>query len=283
MDNAVDDSVHRLIASALSEDIGPMDITTHALVDPHALGRAGIVAKESLVLAGGKVAEAVFRKLDPQCRITEVQQEGQTISEKGVIMKIEGKMAPLLQAERTALNFLQRLSGIATHTRAYVKAVGSTGVRLVDTRKTTPGWRNLEKYAVRVGGAYNHRMGLFDGVLIKENHITAAGGIRNAVSLARAKVSHLVKIEVEAGTLDEVEEALEAGADVILLDNMDTGTILEAVRIIDKKALVEVSGGVTMDRLSALCETGVDIISSGALTHSATAVDISMYVENLQV
>jgi nicotinate-nucleotide pyrophosphorylase (carboxylating) len=187
-------------------------------------------------------------------------------------------LAALLKGERTALNFLQRLSGIATQARDYVAEVAGTSVKLVDTRKTTPGWRVLEKYAVRIGGAHNHRMGLYDGVLIKDNHIAVSGGIANAVKKARQAISHLVKVEVEASTMEEVKEALAAGADIIMLDNMDLEQIRQAVRLIDKKALVEVSGGVTRKQLTDLVQTGVDLISIGALTHSAVAVDLSMNI-----
>jgi nicotinate-nucleotide pyrophosphorylase (carboxylating) len=192
---------------------------------------------------------------------------------------MEGHLATLLKGERTALNFLQRLSGIATHVRAFVEALGDSTVRLVDTRKTTPGWRVLEKYAVRVGGAENHRSGLYDGVLIKDNHIVAAGGVGAAITRVRQKISHLVKIEVETFDMQQVREALAAKADVIMLDNMDIAKIQDAVREIDGRALVEVSGGVQKQDLSALAATGVDIISVGALTHAARCVDLSMRLQ----
>jgi nicotinate-nucleotide pyrophosphorylase (carboxylating) len=194
-------------------------------------------------------------------------------------MTLEGGLGPMLVAERTALNFLQRLSGIATHVRRYVDAVSGTPVRLLDTRKTTPGWRILEKYAVRIGGASNHRMGLYDGVLIKDNHIAACGGITAAVQKIKANVSHLVKIEVETADLDQVREALTCGADVIMLDNMTGEQIQAAVDLIQNRALVEVSGNVTLDKLKALAVSGVDLISIGALTHAARSVDLSMRIE----
>jgi nicotinate-nucleotide pyrophosphorylase (carboxylating) len=193
-------------------------------------------------------------------------------------MEVEGKLGSLLTGERTALNFLQRLSGIATHVKSFVDLLEGKHVRLVDTRKTTPGWRVLEKYAVRVGGAFNHRTGLFDGVLIKDNHIKACGGIGNAVARIREKVSHLVKIEVEASNRSEVMEAIDSGADVIMLDNMGIEEIKDSVDLIAGKAIVEVSGMVTKESLVPLSETGVDIISAGALTHSAKAVDMSMRI-----
>jgi nicotinate-nucleotide pyrophosphorylase (carboxylating) len=194
-------------------------------------------------------------------------------------MTLEGRLGSLLVAERTALNFLQRLSGIATHVSRYVEAVAGAPVRLVDTRKTTPGWRILEKYAVRVGGASNHRMGLYDGVLIKDNHIAACGGITAAVQKIKAKVSHLVKIEVETSDLDQVREALACGVDVIMLDNMTLDQIRSSVALIQRRALVEVSGNVTLDKLKVLAATGVDLISIGALTHAARSVDLSMRIE----
>ena len=268
-----------LIQLALQEDIGPGDITTDNLVAPDTRGHATIVAKQDLVIAGLAVAESVFRTLEPGIEFSARFSDGDRIPAGSEVVALKGTLAALLKGERTALNFLQRLSGIATQARAYVKAVSGSGVKLVDTRKTTPGWRVLEKYAVRVGGAHNHRMGLYDGVLIKDNHIAVCGGIGAAVKKARTAISHLVKVEVEAASLEEVEQALAAGADIIMLDNMDQGQIEAAVRLIDKKALVEISGGVTRERLKELARTGVDLISIGALTHSATAVDLSMNIE----
>ncbi|MEJ2041503.1 MAG: carboxylating nicotinate-nucleotide diphosphorylase, partial [Desulfosarcinaceae bacterium] len=205
--------------------------------------------------------------------------DGEVVSAGEVIVTLEGTLAGLLTAERTALNFMQRLSGIATHVQRHVGTLEGLNVRLVDTRKTTPGWRVLEKYAVRVGGGANHRMGLHDGVLIKDNHIAACGGIAAAVQRARAQVSHLVKIEIEAADIAQVREALDAGADVIMLDNMDLEQIKAAVALIRSKALIEVSGNVTQDRLRELAGAGVDVISMGALTHSAKAVDLSMRIK----
>lgn len=273
--HAIDD----LIRMALREDIGSGDITTDYLVAPETRGRAAIVAKQDLIIAGLAVAESVFTCLDPQMAFTPRCADGDQVLDGGCVATVDGQLAALLKGERSALNFLQRLSGIATHTRAYVAAVAGTPVKLVDTRKTTPGWRVLEKYAVRVGGAHNHRMGLYDGVLIKDNHIAVSGGIAAAVAKTRRAVSHLVKIEVEATTLEEVGQALDAGADVIMLDNMNLDQIRRAVGRIDRRALVEVSGGVTRDQLPALARTGVDLISIGALTHSAVAVDLSMRIE----
>jgi nicotinate-nucleotide pyrophosphorylase (carboxylating) len=268
-----------LIKIALAEDIGPMDITTENLVEPDDVGRGVIVAKEPLVLAGLAVARRVFELLESSVTFTSGFDEGDAAEPGDIVLEINGKMQTLLMGERTALNFLQHLSGIATFVRAHVKETAGKDVRLVDTRKTTPGLRTLEKYAVRIGGAHNHRTGLFDGVLIKDNHIAAAGGILPAVEKIRKRISHLVKIEVEVSDSAQVEEALAAGADVIMLDNMDLDRIKNAVRQINKRALVEVSGGVKKEDLAALAQTGVDIISSGALTHSARSVDLSMRIQ----
>lgn len=268
-----------LIDLALAEDIGTGDITTEAAVAPQAAGRGIIVAKEPMVLAGVAVAGRVFERLDPDVRYQATRRDGDSVSPGETVVTMAGRLAGLLQAERTALNFLQRLSGIATHVRRFVDLLGDRPVHLVDTRKTTPGWRALEKYAVRVGGARNHRMGLYDGVLIKDNHIAACGGIAAAVERVRQRVSHLVRIEVEAASLDQVRQALAAGADVIMLDNMDLPAIEAAVKAINGRALVEVSGNVDESALTALAATGVDLISAGALTHQARAVDLSMRIE----
>ena len=267
------------IALALKEDIGPGDITTDNLVSPSQKGRGQIVAKQDLVIAGIDVARKVFHALEPGIEFAAQFADGDSVKTGSCVVRMEGSLAALLKGERTALNFLQRLSGIATQARDFVAIVAGSPVKLVDTRKTTPGWRTLEKYAVRVGGAHNHRMGLYDGVLIKDNHIAVAGGITAAVAKARQAISHLVKVEVETSTLAEVDEALTAGADIIMLDNMDPEQIRSAVTRIDGRALVEVSGGVTREQLVELAGTGVDLISIGALTHSAVAVDLSMRIE----
>ena len=269
-----------LIQLALKEDIGPGDITTDNLVAPDAMGTGTIVAKQDMVIAGLQVAKKVFDTLEPTVSFEAHYADGDRVAAGSIAVSIEGTLATLLKGERTALNFLQRMSGIATQARDFVNEVAGTSVKLVDTRKTTPGWRVLEKYAVRIGGAHNHRMGLYDGVLIKDNHIAVCGGISNAVVKARQAISHLVKVEVEASTFKEVDAALAAGADIIMLDNMDLDQISKAVRRIDKKALVEVSGGVTRKQLVDLARTGVDLISIGALTHSAVAVDLSMRIES---
>lgn len=272
-------AIKNLIATALNEDIGSGDITTENLIDPDLEGRGVIIAKESLVLAGLDIAGAVFNRLDPAIRFQPEFTEGDDVDKGQSLAHLEGRLGMLLQGERTALNFLQRLCGIATHVRSYVRLLENRSVRLVDTRKTTPGWRVLEKYAVRVGGAYNHRMGLYDGVLIKDNHIAASGSVAASIKHIRDRVSHLIKIEVEVTTLKETQEALYAGADVIMLDNMDVDQIRAAVKLINQAAVVEVSGGVTHKNIKELAGTGVDVISVGALTHAARCVDISMQIK----
>jgi nicotinate-nucleotide pyrophosphorylase (carboxylating) len=275
-------SIQHLIDIALKEDIGSGDITTDNLVSADTEGKGIILAKETLIIAGLDVTRQVFQRIDPKTTFEPILNEGARAKNGDTIAAVEGKLRTLLVAERVALNFLQRLSGIATLVRSYVDELGRTHVRLVDTRKTAPGWRVLEKYAVRIGGADNHRMGLYDGVLIKDNHIAACGGsITHAVERLRDRVSHLVKIEVEVSGLDQVKEALDAAADVIMLDNMNIQQIKDAIDLIDGRATVEVSGGITRRDLKQLVDTGVDIISIGALTHSARCVDISMRVSLL--
>ena len=271
--------LNQLIDMALAEDIGAGDITTDYLVPCDSQGQGIIVAKEDLVLAGLDIAKMVFQRLDPKINIQSAYEDGAEIACGETVLSLEGRLRALLTAERPALNFLQHLSGIATQVRTYVKALKNSRVKLVDTRKTTPGWRVLEKYAVRMGGAHNHRMGLFDGVLIKDNHIAACGGIQQAVAAARKHISHLIKIEVEVSDLAGIHDALESGVDVIMLDNMDIAHIREAVSAIRNRAIVEVSGGVTLKHLTALARTGVDLISVGAMTHSARAVDLSMRIQ----
>ena len=268
----------KLIRMALEEDIGPGDVTSEPLIEGDRVARAVIFAKESLVLAGLKVAQEVFTTLDPSMGFHTTFQDGDRAERGDEIVTACGRLQALLTGERTALNFLQRLSGIATLTRQYVDRVSGSNVRLTDTRKTIPGWRRLEKYAVKIGGACNHRFGLYDGILIKDNHIAACGGIGKAVAMVRNDRSHLLRIEVEVSDPSQIKEALENGVDIIMLDNMDIKDIRKAVQLIGGRALVEVSGGVTLERLAELANTGVDIISIGALTHSARAVDISMRV-----
>lgn len=269
----------RIIENALMEDIHTGDITTLAVVRENRKMRARLKAKEAMMLAGIEVAARVFHILDPDITFTAHFSDGDLLDSGDMIAEIVGDASLLLQGERVALNLLQRMCGVATQTAQYVQAVTGTKARVVDTRKTTPGLRMLEKYAVRVGGGINHRTGLYDGVLIKENHIAAAGGITAAISRARAYIPHTLKIEVETETLAEVGEALTAGADIIMLDNMDVTTMREAVAMIGGKVLAEASGGVNLTTVREIAETGVDIISVGALTHSVRAMDISMLME----
>ncbi len=268
-----------LIRRALDEDIGSGDITTSCTVPPGAVGRGRIVAKEPLVLAGGTVAQQVFLAVDRLLEVNLPLKDGSSAMVGDTLLEVAGELPSILTAERTALNFLQRLSGIATLTRAFVDKVVGGSVRILDTRKTTPGYRFLEKAAVRAGGGYNHRFGLYDGVLIKDNHIAAAGSIGQAVTAARTSKSHALRIEVEVETLDQLAEAIAAGADAALLDNMDLETMAEAVRRTGGQIPLEASGRITLDNVKEVAATGVDLISVGALTHSARAVDMSMEIE----
>lgn len=274
--------INDLVSRALVEDIGSGDLTTDSIV-PGDLEVTGFIkAKQDGVVAGLPVARAVFRRLDADLHFAPRVAEGARVKAGDVLVQLSGRARTILTGERLALNFLQRLSGIATVTAELVEKVRDYPVRIVDTRKTTPGLRLLEKYAVRVGGGHNHRLGLFDAVLIKDNHIRVAGGIKQAVERARAQVPHTAKIEVETEDLDGVKEAMEAGADIIMLDNMDTGTMIRAVRLVNGRALVEASGCISAQTVEAVAATGVDIISVGALTHSATALDISLDVGELK-
>lgn len=270
-------SLDPLLRAALQEDLGRGDITTDAVVPPASRGLARIHAQEALVLAGWPVFLRVFQllgKVEHEARF----EEGQKV-EGGLLGVLRAEAAVLLKAERVALNFLQRMCGVATLTRRYVELVAHTGTRILDTRKTTPLWRDLEKYAVRAGGGHNHRMGLDDGILIKENHIAMAGGIAAAVRACRERCAHLRKVEVEVRNLQELVQALEAGCEAALLDNMAVDEVREAVRIAPGRCLLEVSGGVNENNVVQYAETGVDFISLGVLTHSYPASDISMLVE----
>lgn len=271
-------SVLNIIETALREDLGPGDITTNNLVPPDTEGKGIIIAREPLVIAGLDVAKQVFESLDPKVIIKPAYKDGDSIEGGEVVLEIEGRLHALLAGERTGLNFLQHLSGIATHVRSYADMLGDKNVQIVDTRKTTPGWLILEKYAVRVGGAYNHRMGLYDGVVIKANHIAVCGGVKNSIERIRNNVSHLVKTEVEVSDIDDVKEAIDAGADVIMLDCMTIDQIKEAVAFVDGRAVIEVAGKISKSDLIPLADTGVDIISIGALTHQATCVDMTMQI-----
>jgi len=268
--------VDRLIALALEEDIGRGDVTTQALIPPEKKGAAQIRAKEKLVIAGLPVAARVFMKLDKEVHFLPMAEEGQEVEAGAVLAQLRGPVASILTGERVALNFLMRLSGIATYARKVAAAVKDFPVAVVDTRKTTPGWRVLEKYAVKVGGAQNHRFGLFDGVLIKNNHLAAVGSITEAVGRAKEKAHQLLKIEVEVADLKGLEEALAAGADIVMLDNMADADLAKAVKLAQGCVLLEASGGMTLERLPQVAATGVNFISMGALTHSAPAMDIHL-------
>ncbi|HID56653.1 TPA: carboxylating nicotinate-nucleotide diphosphorylase [Candidatus Poribacteria bacterium] len=266
----------RLIRLAIEEDIGLGDITSRLVLPPGFKGEAIVIAKDSGVLAGMEFFKMVYAEIDSHLEISFERRDGEEIRCGEVICSLRGSVESILAGERIGLNFLQRLSGIATLTARFVKEVKGFPVKITDTRKTTPGWREMEKYAVRVGGGYNHRLGLYDSVLIKDNHIAAAGSITAAVKAAREKAPHTMKIEVEVETLEGVEEALRAHVDIIMLDNMPIEMIRQAVSMIDGRALVEVSGGISLKNVRQIAEIGVDIISIGALTHSAAPIDMSM-------
>ncbi len=271
--------IQSIIRTALAEDIGPGDVTTRATVPPDQKGRARAVAKEHFIVAGVEVFAAVFKAVDKNIRVAKLVEDGCRVSKGEVIAEVEGKLAAILQAERVALNVFQRMCGIATLTSKYVQAVCGTPVKILDTRKTAPGLRVLDKMAVRLGGGTNHRIGLYDAVLIKDNHIEAAGGIAAAVAAQRRASKRPFKIEVETKTLKEVREALQCGVDMIMLDNMTNAAMKKAVDLIDGRALTEASGNVNLKRVASIAATGVDFISVGELTHSVRAADISLKVE----
>lgn len=268
--------IDNIIMNALREDMPLGDITTDNTIDISSTSRGEFIAKESGVIAGLDAAGRVFKLLDAGAAFKRNVEDGACVSKGDIIAEIEGNTRALLKGERTALNLLQRLSGIATKTNEFCKRISDLPAKIVDTRKTTPGLRYLEKYAVRVGGGQNHRFCLSDGVLIKDNHIQAAGGIKNAVEMVRINIPHTIKIEVETETLEQVAEALESGADIIMLDNMSLEMMSEAVKLINKRALVEASGNVNLNTVYDIAATGVDIISIGELTHSVKAFDISL-------
>ena|SRR5665647_290314 len=263
------------VARALAEDVGAGDLTA-ALIDPARQTRAQVLARESAVLCGSAWVQAAFRQLDPQAQLVWHVKDGARCQANQVVLEVQGHARALLSAERTALNFLQLLSAVASKTAAYVAVVQGTKAQIVDTRKTLPGLRLAQKYAVRTGGGANHRIGLYDAVLIKENHIAAAGGIAQVLQRAAQVAAQADFVEIEVETLDQLGEALAAGARMVLLDNMDLATLREAVRLNAGRAVLEISGGVTLDGLRALAETGVDRISIGALTKDVQAVDFSM-------
>lgn len=267
-----------LIKRALTEDIGHGDITTQSLIPEEQTGEGIFYAKGKGILAGIGICQQVFAILDPQVEFQMLKNDGDELAPGDKIMVVKGRMRALLSGERVALNFMQRMSGIATKTSSISELVKYFKAELVDTRKTTPGLRMLEKYAVRVGGGRNHRFALYDGVMIKDNHIQAVGGIQKAVCLARQKLPHTLKIEVEVETLAQLQEALEAQADIIMLDNMDVETMKAAVEITASRALLEASGGINEENIVEIARSGVDFISCGALTHSAVSLDISFKI-----
>ena len=268
--------IQELIQSALKEDIGSGDITTSTVLSGREVGNARVVAKEDMVVAGIGIFKEVFSFSEEEVKFTDRVEDGEPVKSGDVLTEMSGNLGDILTAERVALNFLQRMCGIATLTRRYVDEIRGTGAKILDTRKTTPGLRVLEKYAVMIGGGFNHRFGLYDGILIKDNHIDAAGGIIAAVDRVKKGVPHTLKIEIEVKNLREVEEALSAGVDIIMLDNMEVEEIKKAVSLIKGGVLVEASGNITLSNVKRIAETGVDFISIGALTHSAPSSDISL-------
>jgi nicotinate-nucleotide pyrophosphorylase (carboxylating) len=271
-------NVDEIVQRALEEDIAAGDVTSRAVVASKLRASARIVAKQDLVMCGGPAARRAFELVDSDTTFEIACEEGASVSAGTILARLEGQARSLLASERTALNLMQHMAGVATLTRAYVEAAGGQ-CRITDTRKTTPGLRALDRHAVRCGGGKNHRNDLGAGVLIKENHIRCAGGVQEAVHAAKAGVPHVLRVECEVRDLSELRAALDAGAEAVLLDNMDDATIEQAVETARGRALVEVSGGVTLERVPRLAELGVDLISVGALTHSAPAVDISMLFE----
>ena len=272
------------LIEALKEDLGHGDVTTDALIEPGLKGLAWLRAKEELVLCGLEVAKEVFFLVDSELSFIPLRKDGEAINSGEVVAEIRGRVASILKGERVALNLLQHLSGVATYTRKFVEKVKDFPVKILDTRKTIPGLRVLEKYAVSCGGGANHRFGLSDGVLIKDNHIKACGSVKEALVRARARLPHVYKIEIEVKDLEELKEALMAGADAVLLDNMDVVTLKEAVKLarkIKKDVILEASGGVRLENVREIAATGVDLISIGRLTHSAPAVDLHLKVVSL--
>lgn len=271
--------VDNIIKTALLEDINYCDVTTDYLIPKDQMGKGRLVSKAEGILCGVEVAQRVFELIDSDIKCEVLINDGEAVSKGDEIMSLEGKTATLLKGERTALNLIQHMSGIATAANQAMKLVEGTNASIADTRKTLPGLRALQKYAVATGGAKNHRYNLSDAAMLKDNHIDAAGGITAAVTALRKKIGHMTKIEVETRNLDELREALAVGTDIIMLDNMSVELMKEAVKITDGKAVLEASGGITNETLRAVAESGVDIISIGALTHSVKAFDISMYIK----
>lgn len=269
----------KIIQNALEEDIRDGDITTDAIIDRNVKGKAILETREDIVLAGLPVFMRTFTLSDPGISFEVFYEESQDVQKGEVICSVNGSMSAILMAERTALNFIQRMSGIATLTREYVSRVSSKKVKILDTRKTVPGLRVLDKYSVTAGGGNNHRFGLYDAFLIKDNHIAVAGSIAAAVKAAKIKAAKGIRVEVETESLEDVKEAVEAGADTILLDNMTAEEMREAVKLVKGRAVTEASGGVTLNNIIEIAETGVDLISIGALTHSVRAVDLSLEIK----
>lgn len=278
MDSKTLKSAEVLFDLAYAEDIGDGDITTNNLIPPDSNKTAVLVAKEEGVIAGLPVAEMVFKKFDKNLEWKVILPDGSKVKPGDVIVEFTGNYRALLTGERKALNFLQRLSGIATYANQCMQEINGYKVEILDTRKTLPGYRHLDKYAVRMGGASNHRFGLYDMVMIKDNHIQVAGGIKNAVEAIRTRIPKSIKIEVETTTLEQVQEALDADVDIIMLDNMSSKLMIEAVGLIARRAKVEASGNMTLKRIRKVAATGVDYISIGALTHSVKALDISQRI-----
>lgn len=273
------DEIDRIIENALNEDVRDGDWSTNSIVPENKTAEAYLKAKENGIIAGLPVAERVFKMLDPALVFTPLASEGEKVAKGKIIAEMNGSYRAILTGERTALNFIQRMSGIATETSKYVEAVSVYKTEILDTRKTVPGLRMLDKYSVKTGGGTNHRIGLFDMIMLKDNHIKIAGGIKNAVAQAKANSPKPLKIEVETSSINEVCEALESGADIVMLDNMDNKTMLEAVHLINGKAIVEASGNMTLDRVREVAALGVDYISIGALTHSVKGLDIGQYIK----
>lgn len=269
--------IRELVLRALDEDLGRGDVTTDACVPRNTTGRAVLAAREPLVIAGLSVFADVFSAVDPQLTVERLAEDGALLSRSSLAARVSGPAHAILKGERVALNFVQRMSGVASTTRRFVDALPhGTRTRIADTRKTTPGLRALERYAVRCGGGHNHRDDLSSAVLIKDNHIAACGGIRSAIERARAYAPHTSRIECEVDSMEQLHDAIAAGADIVLLDNFDDTTLRDAVAFIKGRAIVEVSGGVTLDRIPSIAQAGVDVISIGGLTHSARAVDLGL-------
>jgi nicotinate-nucleotide pyrophosphorylase (carboxylating) len=271
--------IEQIIKQALDEDLGLGDITTDNLFKKNHKSTAKIIAKQNLILCGVEIAKQVFETIDNTLKIRFAYKDGQLVKKNSVIMQISGSSKSILNAERTVLNFLQRLSGIATQTAKFVNIAKKYSVKVADTRKSLPGFRYLDKYAVRCGGGHNHRMSLADSVMVKDNHISAVGSIKKAVETIKDKTPHTAKIEVETKTLTQVKEAIEAGVDIIMLDNTTPAQILKAKKIIAGKAIVEVSGGITLENFERFTKTKPDVISIGSLTHSVKAADISLQIK----